>query len=228
LKAEKDRHYWDYWIDRGAMPASGSKEKWILRMRVFNGRPQKPTIVWWAGSQNAWDGSSNFNFFKEACERYAGNQRKNVFQKPEINPESAAKADSAWFVWFLMKLPYHIARNFGTFSWNMIRATKWAGGNGFGFKITAMNFNVEESARLKRGCEAMGIKPFAAFTYAANKACAEVYKQPASYIVQQASIQRQHFPLPGQGEDRDLVGDWVRNVSRLLVLCLAYNVLTHV
>ena len=48
----------------------------------------------------SFDGSSNFNFYKELMSRYVGTE-KEVFQKPEIAPESAA-FDSASFVWFLL------------------------------------------------------------------------------------------------------------------------------
>lgn len=94
--------------------------------------------------------------------------------------------------------------------WNAVRAAKWAGGNGLGPRMTAMNFSPEESAALYRGAKAKGATPFACFTFAAMKALEEVVRQRPSSIVQQASLQTQHFPVAGQAAgSRDLVGDWL-------------------
>lgn len=72
-----------------------------------------------------------------------------------------------------------------------------------------MNFDKEESLLLYKGCKALKTRPFAAFTYAAVKACREVLKEGPTSIVQQASMQRQHYPAPDQGDSRDMVGDWL-------------------
>lgn len=93
-----------------------------------------------------------------------------------------------------------------------MRAFKWAGGNGFGVKITAMNLTKEESQKLYHGAMAVGMQPFSVFTYAAVKACREVLQQSPVTITQQASLQTRHYPLQDPmaiGDGRSLVGDWL-------------------
>ena len=201
--------FFDYWAARGG---SGK----VVRVRVFNGAEVgMPTVMLYAGSLNAWDGSSNFNFAKELLHRYvggAGAPPNAVFASPSISSAAAAQADSAAFAPYLLKLPVNLARSLGGVLWNAIRAAEWAGGNGFGFKVTAMNFDEAESEALYRGAKALGVSPFACFTYAAHRATADVLGQPFERIVQQASLQTRHFPLPdGQqrGGSRDLVGEWL-------------------
>jgi hypothetical protein len=164
--------------------------------------------VYYFGCQNRWDGSSNFNFIKELMNRYIGNPPNDVFQQPLITDAAAAKFDEGWFLCFLLKMPVVLAMNIFCIFWNIVRAFKWAGGNGFGPKITAMNFSKEESERLYTGAKALGIKPFAAFTYATVKACEEVLKERPLSITQQASLQTRHFPAANQSH-RDFVGDWL-------------------
>jgi len=140
--------------------------------------------------------------------RYMGNPPNAVFQKPELSSEAAAKVDQAWFLWFLLKMPINLARNFFGVFWNIVRSFKWAGGNGLGPKVTAMNFSKEDSDRLYAGAKALGATPFACMTYAAVKASREVLKQQPYSIVQQASLQTRHYPVENQ-TTRDLVGDWL-------------------
>lgn len=195
----------DYWAKRGR---SGK----VVRVHVFNGaEPGMPTVMLYAGSINAWDGSSNFNFAKELLSRYVGSTPPNaVFASPSISAAAAAKADSAAFAPYLAKLPVNLARSLGGVLWNAIRAAEWAGGNGFGFKVTAMNFDEAESEALYRGAKALGVSPFACFTYAAHRATTDVLGQPFERIVQQASLQTRHFPLAEQKQgSRDLVGEWL-------------------
>ena len=177
--------------------------------KVFNGKPGKPTVLLYSGSGNGWDGSSNYNFMREVIQRYCGRKETKVFAYPTIDPESAKLFDRGSFLYYLLRQPYNLARALGGSLWVVIRAAKWSGGNGIGPKITALNFNVEESLQLYKGCKALGATPFAAFTHAAVKACREVLHESPSVILQQASLQTRHYPLPGQGDDRDLVGDWL-------------------
>merc|ERR1719191_1352849 len=109
-------------------------------------------------------------------------------------------------------MPFNLARSIWFTCWNMTRAWRCFGGNGFGFKITAMNFDEEESGRLYMGCKALGLSPFSAFTYASVKACDEVLGQRPYGITQQASLQTRHFPVDGQENNRDFVGDWLFGV----------------
>jgi len=158
---------------------------------------------------NGWDGSSNYNFNKELQSRYMGLAPTAVFEKPTISPDAAAKADAPSFLVFLAKLPINVAFAFGGALWNGLRSAQWAGGNGFGFKITAMNFNEAESKALYNGAKTLGVTPFACFTFAAHRACKAVLGQGFKRIVQQASLQTRHFPVENQGKKRDFVGDWL-------------------
>jgi hypothetical protein len=179
-------------------------------MHVWNGQPGKPTVAYFYGSMMCWDGSSNFNFVKELMNRYMGNAPNKVFQKPNLKEESIDRFDGGSFMCFLLQLPFLTFRNWLCFLWHIVRAWKCFGGNGFGPKTIAMNFTEEESNRLYGGAKAQGITPFAAFTYAAVKACDVVLGQKPRGITQQASLQTRHFPLPNQADDmRDLVGDWL-------------------
>ena len=128
---------------------------------------------------------------------------------PNIDPTIAAKLDDGSFARFLCKMPLNLAKNVGGIMWNVMRSVKWAGGNGIGFKMCAMNFNVEESKQLYEGAKVMGLKPFACFSYAAVKACKEVLGEKPLNICQQASLQSRYYPVEGQGNSRDYVGDWL-------------------
>jgi len=193
----------------------------MIRYHIFNAKSaDKPTLAYYGGSGNAWDGSANFNFCREVQNRYVGNVPNKVFQAPEIDPESAKKFDQGSFACFLCKMPYNIAMNLGGFMWNALRAAKWAGGSGFGLvgnpSIAAMNFSNEESRKLYLGAKKLGAKPFSCFTYAAVKACREVYGESPSCITQQASLQTRHYPVKGPkvGDGRSLVGDWLIGPSQ--------------
>jgi hypothetical protein len=201
---DKGHHYWDYVNERSARGEGPA----FVKMHVWNGEPGKPTIAYFFGSGNKWDGSANYNFTKELMNRYVGNAPNKVFQSPSITPEAAAKFDEGSFLLFLLNLVINLARNWAAILWNIVRSAKWAGGNGFAFKITALNFTKEESERLYSGCKAVGIKPFAVWTYAGVKACEEVLGEKPVGLTQQASLQTRHFPIPGQ-TTRDLVGDWL-------------------
>lgn len=196
--------YFDYISDRKKRGEPGA----VLRMDVWNGDSGKPTVVFFAGSGYAWDGSANFNFIKELMNRYIGNPPNKVFQRPEITAASAAKFDQGSFLCFLLKMPWNIARNWWNILWNATRAFQWAGGNTVGPKITALNLSKEDSLRLYNGAKALGVKPFAVWTYASVKACKEVLGTMPTGLTQQASLQTRHFPLEGQ-TTRDLVGDWL-------------------
>jgi len=162
-------------------------------------------------SAEGWDGSSNFNFLKELMRRYSGLPPKKVFAKPTIAPASAAKIDADFsFPLFLAKMPWNVFKNIAGAIWNNVRAAKWAGGNGaFVPQIVAMNFTDEDSAKLKAATKKLGSSPFAAFTYAAVKACEDVLGQKPQVCCNQASLQTRHYPVKGQGKERDFVGDWL-------------------
>merc|ERR1719491_1326672 len=127
-----------------------------------------------------------------------GNPPNKVFQKPEITAEAAAKFDQGSFLKFILRLPFINGATMFEFIWSIVRAAKWAGGNGIGARMTAMNFTKEDSQKLYAGSKKLGATPFAAFTYAGVKACTEVLKQRPLALTQQASLQTRHFPLPGQ------------------------------
>lgn len=202
---DQKRHYMDFDGDAGKR---GDPPKALIKIFVWNGKPGKPTVMWYFGSAMKWDGSSNFNFVKELMNRYMGNPPNKVFQKPEISPQAAAKFDEPSFICFLLKMPFNVSRNMFAVIWNVVLAAKWAGGNGFGPRITAMNFTKEESARLYAGCKKQGATPFAALTYAGVKAAKDVLKESPLCLTQQASLQTRHFPVTGQ-DHRDFVGDWL-------------------
>lgn len=180
-----------------------------MKIRVFNAKEEgKPTVMWFAGSGCGWDGSSNFNFVKEALGRYAGNPPNDVFKRPELKEESKAKFDKGSFCCLLMRIPWYAGKAMLFTFWNMLRAFKIFGGNGFGPRIEVMNFSKEDSARLYAGAKAQGASPFSAMTYASVKACDEILKQRPQVICQQASLQTEHYPVP-DSTTRDLVGDWL-------------------
>jgi len=179
-----------------------------VHWHLFNGAAGKPTVIIYHGSGMGWDGSSNFNFAREVVCRYLG-QKNDVFQKPEMDPESAKVFDRASFCRLLCVQPYNLARSLGGMLWNLVRAAKWAGGNGICPHMVVMNFDKEDSLKLYQGCKALGATPFAAFTHAAVKAAREVLGEAPANIVQQASLQTRHFPVASQGNRRDFVGDWL-------------------
>jgi len=177
---------------------------------VYNNDPGKPTVMHNGGSAEGWDGSSNFNFMKEVMRRYSGLAPKRVFAKPAISESSAAKFDDGSFALFLATLPINVFKNIAGAVWNNIRSAKWAGGNGaFVPQIVSMNFTDEDSAKLLKGAKALNTSPFACFTYAAVKACKEVLGQQPTVVCNQASLQTRHYPVAGQGKERDFVGDWL-------------------
>ena len=182
--------------------------KWKIKMRLWNGKEGKPTVLWFAGSGNGWDGSANFNFVKELLGRYIGNPPNDVYQRPELKAESIPLVDEGSFVLFLLTIPFKTAGTFFMTLWNLVRAAKWAGGNGIGPRVVTMNFSKEESAKLYAGAKAKGVSPFACFTYAGVKAAKEVLQQQPKTICQQASLQTTHYPIP-DAKTRDLVGDWL-------------------
>ena len=65
----------------------------------------------------------------------------------------------------------------------------------FGPDPQALNFTEAESHALYSGAKALGVSPFACFTYAAHRACTEVLHQPFRVIAQQANLQPRHFPI---------------------------------
>ena len=135
--------------------------------------------------------------------RYVGKAPNDVFQRPELKAESIPKFDEGSFIVFLLKQPVILLYTLFFTFWNIVRAAKWAGGNGIGPRPVAMNFSKEDSNKLYAGAKAQGATPFAAFTYAGVKACAEVLGQKPLRIVQQASLQTNHYPIPG-ATTRDL------------------------
>jgi len=205
---KKGEHYLSPLFEPPFGTAGGWKHKII--MRVYNNDPGKPTVAHFGGSAEGWDGSSNFNFVKELMRRYAGLPAKRVFAKPMIAPESAAKLDAYSFPLFLAKLPINVFRNTYGAIWNVVRSASWAGGNGaFVPRIVSMNFTNEESLKLYKGAKKLGASPFSVFTYASVKACREVLSQQPTCICNQASLQTRHYPVAGQGKERDFVGDWL-------------------
>lgn len=202
---EKLNNFWE-WLD--------TQPKKIVRIHVWNGQPGKPTVMFFGGSGNRWDGSANYNFNRELQNRYMGGEPlKPTFPQAgnlgTITVAAAEKADQLSFCYFMTKMPYHIFWNVAGTFWNVVRAFGCFGGNGFGFKMTAMNFTDEESKALYNGAKALGASPFAAFCYASNKACKDVLGQAPYCITQQASLQTRHFPVDGQGDKRNFVGDWL-------------------
>ena len=121
---------------------------------MYNNDPGKPTVMFYGGSAEGWDGSSNYNFVKELMRRYVGLPPKAVFAKPEISVEGAVKLDKASFVMYLLKMPFNVFENVRAAIWNNIRAAKWAGGNGaFVPCVVSMNFTNEESEMLAKGAK---------------------------------------------------------------------------
>jgi hypothetical protein len=193
-------------------PPFGDAKGWKYKLivRVWNNDPGKPTVMHFGGSAEGWDGSSNFNFCKELMRRYAGLPPKRVFAKPTVAPASAAKMDRGSLVAFLAKQPLYLAKSLGGAIWNITRAAYWAGGNGaFVPRLVTLNLTNEESAKLLAGAKKLGSSPFAVFTYAAVRACRDVLGQQPVNIVNQASMQTRHYPVAGQGDARDYVGDWL-------------------
>jgi hypothetical protein len=146
--------------------------------------------------------------------RYVGNAPNEVFVSTAISAAAAKKADSVSFLAFLLKQPYNLAIGLGYAIWNATRASKCVGGNGFSPTLKVLNLTKEESDALYAGSKKLGASPFAVFTYAAQKAMKEVVGQPFNNIVNQASLQREHFPTEEQGGReqggmRDYVGDWL-------------------
>jgi hypothetical protein len=68
-----------------------------------------------------------------------------------------------------MRIPWYAGKAMLFTFWNMLRAFKIFGGNGFGPRIEVMNFSKEDSARLYAGAKAQGASPFSAMTYASVK-----------------------------------------------------------
>ena len=66
-----------------------------------------------------------------------------------------------------------------------------------------------EELALYTGCKALGVSPFAAMPWTTVRACKEVVGHQPKRILQQASLQTRHFPVPGQGKERNNVGDWL-------------------
>ena len=189
--------------------AAGWKHKIVAR--VYNNDPGKPTVLIFGGSAEGWDGSSNFNFMKEVMRRYTGLPPVTVFAKPMVSPASASKFDEGFsFPLFLAKMPINVFKNIAGAVWNNVRSAKWAGGHGaFVPRVVAMNFTDDESAKLAAGAKKLGSSPFACFTYAAVKACKEVLGRTPTNVCNQASLQTRHYPVKGQGTDRDFVCDWL-------------------
>jgi len=202
----------DHYLNKLFEPPFGEAKGWKYKLIywVYNNAPGKPTVVHHGGSAEGWDGSSNFNFNKELMRRYAGLPPKKVFAYPQLSAEAAPKLDQPSFLYFLAKMPSNIFKNVSGAIWNTVRAAYWAGGNGaFVARIVSMNFSKAESDKLAKGAKAIGVKPFACFTYAAVKACKEVLGQTPVNICNQASLQTRCYPVPGQGKERDFVGDWL-------------------
>jgi hypothetical protein len=132
----------DYW------PKVGNPNKYTRRLHIWNGKPGKPTVAQYAASAMPYDGSSNFNFYKELIGRYGGEAPNAIFQEPRLSPNSAAKFDRGSFAWFLILLPKNCAFSIWGFLWAIFRAMPCFGGNAPGPKVTAMNFTKEESAAL--------------------------------------------------------------------------------
>jgi len=193
-------------------PPFGEAKGWKYKLiyHVYNNDPGKPTVVHFGGSAEGWDGSANFNFNKELMRRYVGLAPKKVFAYPVISAEAAAKLDAPSFLYYLAKMPSNVFKNVAGAVWNVVRSASWAGGHGaFVPRIVAMNFSKEESDKLAKGAKALGVAPFACFTHAAIKACKEVLGEQPVNICNQASLQTRAFPVPGQGKERDYVGDWL-------------------
>eukprot|EP00747_Dinoflagellata_sp_TGD_P069402 gnl/TRDRNA2_/TRDRNA2_156117_c1_seq1.p1 gnl/TRDRNA2_/TRDRNA2_156117_c1~~gnl/TRDRNA2_/TRDRNA2_156117_c1_seq1.p1 ORF type:complete len:353 (+),score=43.69 gnl/TRDRNA2_/TRDRNA2_156117_c1_seq1:50-1060(+) len=178
-------HYMFYLMGNGDRKEPDS----IIQCHIWNNARGKPTVMYWGGSGMKWDGSANFNFVKELINRYMGMAPNKVFQKPEIKPESAAKFDQGSFLAFLLQMPVNTAINLWNIQWNGFRSAKWAGGNGFGPRISGMNFNEEESGKLYHGAKKVGLTPFGAMAYAVIKACKEVMGDQPRYMTQQSSLQ---------------------------------------
>ena len=161
-----------------------------MSWKVFNGKPGKPTVLLYSGSGNGWDGSSNYNFMREVIQRYCGRAADQGLRVPDDRP-GEREALRPRLVPVLPPPPAVQPRaRARRLALGGDPRRKWSGGNGIGPKITALNFDVEESLQLYKGCKALGATPFAAFTHAAVKACREVLHESPSVILQQASLRR--------------------------------------
>lgn len=179
-------------------------------LRVWNGKPGAPTVIHLYLQGGAWDGTSCFNFMKELINRYYSGPKahKEVAQcrKLTLKEESAKKLDMN-FGWFLLRQARAVLLNTHYMVWQAFcTSPKYLGGPGLGVHMCVLNFDEKDSKLLKDMAGKMGVKPFAAFTYAGVKAYNEVLGYSPRAIVQQASMQTRHYEPK---MEREIIGDWL-------------------
>jgi len=199
----------DHYVERGSnwFKRSLGFRRQVVWLRVFTGSGPGPTLLQSHLAGGSWDGSSCFNFVKELVNRYYGGHN-DVFQgrRLTLRADSAAKLDESSFAAYLGRLPRSVARNVSCALWQVLAATRWAGGAGISPELALINFDEADSARLKAGAAARGADPFAAQAFAAVQAYRAVLGESPHSIVQQASLQTRHFE---PRMERVLVGDWL-------------------
>ena len=187
-------------------------------MRIWNGKPGKPTVIQMRLPGFVWDGTSCFNFTKEMCNRYAGGAPVDIFRDGQLtlSPNVKNNLDNFSFLRYLfVQQPFAITYNIHRLSWRW-GAAIWpaCGGPGRVQKASLLNFSEEETTQFARAVKARGIKPFAAMAHAAVAAHTKVEGFQVNRIIMQASMQtRGYVPLV---KERNIIGDWlVGPVQRL-------------
>jgi hypothetical protein len=69
-----------------------------------------------------------------------------------------------------------------------------------------LNFDAADSSRLHAGVKMCGVKPYAAFAFAAVEAYRAILGHNPHAIIQQSSLQTRHYEPE---RERNLVGDWL-------------------
>ncbi|HTW65637.1 MAG TPA: SRPBCC family protein, partial [Bryobacteraceae bacterium] len=180
----------------------------VLWLRVFGGAPGGPTVLRAGLPVRSWDGTSCFNFMKELVSRCHDGPRCDVFlaKNLTLRPVSARTLDESSFLRFLGRLPYNVAMNTWSLVWNWVGAARALGGPGPRPEVVLLNFDEADSARLQAGVKICGVKPYAAFAFAAVDAYRAVLGRNPHAIIQQSSLQTRHYEPE---LERNLVGDWL-------------------
>jgi hypothetical protein len=181
----------------------------MLGLRLWNGKPNEPTVLHVFVSAAMWDGTSCFNFLKELVARYCGEPPTNVIgggKELQLSDDAAQQLlANTSFALFLLRMPVVLALNLGSWLWHQLEAD-WAG-PGLAMRVVCLNLDEKESQRLADGMKRRGAKPYAAFSYAAVQAYAHVFRRAPAAIAMQASLVT-HGYVPHQPA-RSSVGDWL-------------------
>ena len=199
----------DHYVGKRTNWTCGNEVKsLVLWLRVFGGNLGEPTVLQAGLPVSSWDGTSCFNFMKELASRCHGGPRSDVFQakKLTLRPASARILGQSSFLTFLLRLPFNVALNTRSFLWNWVVAARVLGGPGIRPEVVLLNFDQADSARLQVGLNIRGVKPYAAFAFAAVDAYNAALGRNPHCIVQQSSLQTRHY---GPELERNLVGDWL-------------------